>query len=51
MKAANEIVKNNQTGTYVIDDMCEAMEEIKVVDSQSPADVRPSRAAGALDTD
>ena len=28
-KAAAEIVKNNQNGGYQIDDMCEAIEEMK----------------------
>ena len=32
-RAANEIVKNNQTSTYQIDDMCQAIEEIKVNES------------------
>jgi len=33
MRAAQEITKNNQTATYVIDDMCDAIEEFKITEN------------------
>ena len=44
-KEAQEIVKNNQTGTYVIEDMVEAIEEMKFDEDD---DIRKIRQAVSI---
>jgi len=51
MKAAQEIAKNNQTATYVIDDMCEAIEEMKVAENASDIHIRTERQSGLVTID